>query len=171
MKSLLVVSPPPDDESDYEPDSGTESPTELEMSMLKRKGFQANPIRTRCKIQFDEDDNPEGCCKSHTGKLSFYFNYSRVDDCCVGALTGDFSHEYSWDCDDPEWEVYDGETSPEAWYWTCCANEVGGAEARTCWSGKHAARYESRPRCERRSSTYLSIYHCIYAHEKCSMCR
>lgn len=61
-----------DDDYDYLFRRTIISPTaHVEITRLKRKGFHFNPICFYCKIQFDADDNPDGCCKSHTRTLPF----------------------------------------------------------------------------------------------------
>lgn len=43
-------------------------PTTSETSRLKRKEYTLNPVCSHCERQFDQDDNPSGCCRYHSGE-------------------------------------------------------------------------------------------------------
>jgi len=50
-----------------------------EVNRLKRKGFTYNPICHHCKVQYDPDDNPPKCCRSHTGTCGKIANWPERD--------------------------------------------------------------------------------------------
>lgn len=42
-------------------------PIAAKASTMKRKEFSLNPVCCNCKQQYNEDDNPDGCCTYHRG--------------------------------------------------------------------------------------------------------